>query len=219
MGDISIAEIEKEIQWRAEAARNLQEEDTLLRLKATAILVRDALPQAHTVRLSVSDQPGWYRVPSGYYTADGIEITDGGSPTWDSDLEDALWNFCTGLDDLNAEFWEPFTRSVNDDDKRDGDRLLILEAVLAIEHTGSALQPQSAVADRATAGELSERLRRFPADHEVWVASPASPEGYQPLTGQACLGDDPDPLPGQPRQFVVLTPSDCRSKVHPRLTA
>ena len=67
---------------------------------------------------------------------------------------------------------------------------------------------EPAVAERATAGELSERLRRFPADHEVWVASPASSEGYQPLTNQACLGEDPNPLPGEPRQFIVLTPSD-----------
>ncbi|GAA1624253.1 hypothetical protein GCM10009733_021140 [Nonomuraea maheshkhaliensis] len=66
------------------------------------------------------------------------------------------------------------------------------------------VQKGPAAVERVTTGELTERLRAFPAHHEVWITTSASPEGYQPLTGQAYLGEDPDPCPGEPRRFLVL---------------
>ncbi|WP_189243056.1 hypothetical protein [Planobispora rosea] len=62
---------------------------------------------------------------------------------------------------------------------------------------------------RATAGTLSTQLRQFPPEYEVWVSTPATPEGYQPLTGDLALGSDPDPAPGDPRRFIVAGTGPC----------
>jgi len=64
---------------------------------------------------------------------------------------------------------------------------------------------EPAATRRVTARELIDQLRKLPPHYEVWVPAPGLPEGYQALTGQAHLGDDPDPAPGDPGHFIVLS--------------
>ena len=56
---------------------------------------------------------------------------------------------------------------------------------------------------RVTVAELVEQLSKFDPDLQVWVLDPAAEDGFSPATG-VFPGDDPDPAPGDPQEFVVI---------------
>ena len=103
--------------------------------------------------------------------------------------------------DAYAELHEHETDYSIDIFHRLGPGIGLVQRVLAVIEDPTA-------GERATVGEVVERLRQFPLNLEVWAALPQSEQGFLPLNGTASEGHGDAPGSHEPAAFIILGTAD-----------